>query len=97
MKKEELKKQLKKQSKLLSKQQAMLKQYEKLFGNFEKIAKRMKKNTSRFEMLLEDIEIDEELTDEELDAIMNEFKTSEADFEDFEDDDLNEEIDSKDK
>ncbi|WCM41442.1 hypothetical protein MG290_10830 [Flavobacterium sp. CBA20B-1] len=73
MKKDELKKKLKTQNKQLKKQKSIIKSYNKLLGEYEDLAKRMKKSIKRFESLLEDIEVEEELTDEEIDQIMNQF------------------------
>lgn len=73
MKKDKLKKKLKEQNNQLKKQKSIIKSYKKLLGEYEDISKKMKKNIIKFESLLEDIELEEELSDEEIDQIMSQF------------------------
>lgn len=73
MKKDQLQKKLKEQNKQLKKQKTIIKSYKKLLGEYEDLSKRMKKNIKKFESLLEDIEVEEELTEDEIDQIMSQF------------------------
>lgn len=75
MKKKEVKKQLKTQEKHLKKSEAVIKSYKKMIEEYEDIAKRMKKSLKRFENLLNEIDVDERFTEEELNQLLGELET----------------------
>ncbi len=75
MKKGDLKKRLKEQNKKLKRHKEVLKSYKKMIEEYDDVAKRLKKSLKKFENLLEEIEVEEAFTDEELDLLLNEFET----------------------
>lgn len=77
MKKHKLKKELKKHKEIIESYQYLLEEY-------SETNKRLKKSLKRFEQLLDELEVEEELTEEEIDQLLSSFESelNDADHED---------------
>lgn len=77
MKKDKLKDIIKAQDKAIKKQYDIIKSYKKLLKEYDQMNQKLKKNIKNLGLLIEEIEIEEELTDEELDEFLKQFDSEE--------------------
>lgn len=82
MKKDKLKDIIKAQDKALKKQKSIIKSYKKLLKEYEDLNNKLKKNIKNLGFLIEEIELKDELTDEELDEFIQQFENENFHLED---------------
>nr|WP_297309597.1 hypothetical protein [uncultured Flavobacterium sp.] len=75
--KDDLKKEIKRQEKTIKKHKEIIKSYKKLIKEYDDITKRFRKYLNKFENYLIEENEDEDLSEEELDIIVEQFKKEE--------------------